>query len=125
MYGQYPYNQTYQSPYFQQQSTNYTQQRFISQPVSNIEYVNGIAGAQATPLAPNSIKLLMDSELKQFYIKRTDLEGRASIEVHPFTDLDLTQKPVEPQISYVTVDEFNGLKKELEELKSKLTEVKE
>ena len=125
MYGQYPYNQTYQSPYFQQQSTNYTQQRFISQPVSNIEYVNGLDAVKAIPLPPNNIRLYLDSDSKQFYIKRTDLEGRATVEVHPYTDLDLTQKPVEPQNSYVTIDEFNGLKKELEELKTRLTEVKE
>lgn len=124
MYGQYPYNQTYQSPYFQQQSTNYTQQRFISQPVSNIEYVSGLEAVKAIPLPPNNIRLYLDSDSKQFYIKRTDLEGRATVEVHPYTDIDLTQKPVEPQNSYVTIDEFNGLKKELEELKTRLTEVK-
>ena len=120
MYGQYPYNSTYQNPYFQQQNNYQSQQRFISQPMSNIEYVNGIEGAKATPVAPNSIKLLMDSEIKQFYIKRTDLEGRATIEVHPFTDLDLSQKPVETQASFVTVQQFNELKSELEQLKHRL-----
>jgi hypothetical protein len=93
--------------------------------VSNIEYVNGLEAVKAIPLPPNNIRLYLDSDSKQFYIKRTDLEGRATVEVHPYTDLDLNQKPVEPQNSYVTIDEFNGLKKELEELKTRLTEVKE
>lgn len=134
MYGQYPYGSMYQNPYYQQQSqatqqTVYTPQmqqpRYPQTPSSNIEYVNGIEGVKAIPLAPNSVHLVLDSDSKCFYIKRTDMEGRPSIEVHPYTDLDTPQRPVEPKLAYVTVEQFNELKQELERLKSTLTEVKE
>ena len=134
MFGQYPYGSMYQNPYYQQQSTQNVQQnmynpqiqqpRYTPLPESNIEYVNGIEGVKSIPLAPNSIKLVLDSDSKCFYIKRTDMEGRPTIEVHPYTDLETPQRPVEPKLAYVTVEQFNELKKELEQLKSTLTEDK-
>jgi hypothetical protein len=101
------------------------QQRYASPPETNIEYVNGIEGVKAIPLSPNSTRLVLDSDSKCFYIKRTDMEGRPTIEVHPYTDLETPQRPVEPKLAYVTVEQFNELKSELERLKTTLTEVKE
>lgn len=132
MYGQYPYGSMYQNTYYQQQPQSVQQmyntqmqQRYTSPPETNIEYVNGIEGVKAIPLAPNSTRLVLDSDSKCFYIKRTDMEGRPTIEVHPYTDLETPQRPVEPKLAYVTVEQFNELKTELERLKSTLTEVKE
>ena len=122
---------SYQGYYYPQQNLNNTPNysnmypqtqgipnRYVMQPTSNIEYVNGIEGVKSLALAPNSIHLVLDSDSKCFYIKRTDMEGRPSIEVHPYTDLETPQKPVDPKLAYVTVEQFNELKKEIELLKS-------
>ena len=100
-------------PYYPQQYQQ-PSQRYMSQPNSNIEYVNGLENVKAMPLPPNHIRFYLDSDAKCFYIKRTDLEGRPTIEVHPYTDLDTTPKPVQ----YVTVEQFESLKKEIEQLKT-------
>lgn len=131
MNGYQPYNMTgyspnYQSPYFQQPTMQQPiqQPRYVPQPNSNIEYVNGLEGVKALILPPNCTRLVLDSDAKCFYIKRTDMEGRPSIEVHPYTDLESQQKPQTPVVNFVTVDQFEALKKEIEILKSKLvTEV--
>lgn len=120
MYGNYNYQPSYQTPYYPQTQP----QRYTPTVNTNIEYANGVWAVHATPVPPNSVRLFLDSESKYFYIKRTDAEGRATVEVHPYTDVD-PNKPTEPQFSYVTLDQFNELKSELNALKTQLTEVKE
>lgn len=115
-YGGFNNNCQQYYPQYQQQQV---QQRYVPQPNSNIEYVNGVDSVRAMYLPPNHIRFYLDSDTKCFYIKRTDLEGRATIEIHPYTDVDATPKPAQ----YVTVDQFEALKKEIEQLKSN-TEVK-
>lgn len=120
MYGNYQYQPNYQNPYYQQ-----PQQRYTPTVNTNIEYANGVWAVHATPVPPNSVRLFLDSEDKYFYIKRTDAEGKASVEIHPYTDLEPNTKPSEPQLDYVTLSQFNELKAELNALKTQLTEVKE
>lgn len=125
MNGYQPYNMpgygNYQNPYFQQQQP-IPQPRYIPQPTSNIKYVNGLEGVKALILPPNHTELVLDSDTKCFYIKRTDMEGRPTIEVHPYTDLENTTQ-TSPPVNFVTVDQFEILKQEIERLKSKLMEV--
>ena len=125
MYGNNPYQSSYQSSYYPQSNMSYQpQQRYVPQPTTNITYVNGLEAVKATVLPPNHICMFLDSDNKFFYIKRTDLEGKATIEVHPYTDID-PNAAVEPKLDYVTVKEFNELKDEFKALKDTLTEVKQ
>lgn len=125
MYGNNPY-QNYQN-YYPQNNMGYQQPqqpRYVPQPTTNITYVNGLESVKATVLPPNHICLFLDSDNKFFYIKRTDMEGKATIEVHPYTDAD-PNTPVEANSAYVTAEEFNKLKDEVMSLKTSLTEVKQ
>lgn len=129
MNGYQPYSMpnygTYQNSYFQQQQPMQPMQqpRFIPQPTSNIKYVNGLEGVKALILPPNHTELVLDSDAKCFYIKRTDMEGRPYIETHPYTDLDEPSR-TSPPVNFVTIEQFEALKKEIEQLKSKFnTEV--
>lgn len=120
-YGNQPYQQSYQPNQYgyQPQSFQPMQQpfmRYTPQPNTNIEYVNGVENAKSMPMYPNSVKLFLDSELPQFYIKRTDMEGRATITVYPYTDPNKEQVKQEAQ-QYATVEQFNGLQAQFEELK--------
>lgn len=117
IYGNQPYQQSYQPNQYGYQSQPYQSMqqpymRYNPQPNSNIEYVNGVESVKAMPLPPNCIRLYLDSELTQFYIKRTDAEGRATVQVYQYTD---TSKEAKPE--YVTIEQFNGLQAEFQEFK--------
>lgn len=120
-YGNYQPYQPYQPNYQSQPYQSYQQPipRYNPQPNSNIEYVNGIENVKAMPLPPNCIRLYLDSESQQFYIKRTDLEGRASIQVYQYTD---TSKEEKPKIEYVTIEQFKVLESKFDELKQMVGE---
>lgn len=87
-------------------------------PTNNILWVNGIEGAKAWQLNPNSMAILLDSENDgKMYIKVSDNIGISSLRVFNYTeetpsanvtnnqDLDLSQ--------YVKKDELGILVKEL------------
>ena len=60
-----------------------------SQPMqqnTNITFVNGIEGAKAFQLSPNSSVLMMDSENQKFYVKTTDNLGVAKITSYSFSE---------------------------------------
>lgn len=76
---------------FGQQQPNPYGQRFPQQqPVfsqqTNITFVNGIEGAKAFQLSPNSNALLMDSDNSKFYVKSTDNLGVAKIASYTFSE---------------------------------------
>ena len=70
-------NNYYQN--FQPQPSNFNQQ-------TNITFVNGIEGAKAFQMSPNSSALLMDSDNSKFYVKSTDSLGVAKISSYCFTE---------------------------------------
>ena len=85
---------------------------------NNIVWVQGIEGAKAWQLSPNSMVILLDSEVEgKMYIKVSDNIGMSSLRIFNYTeeipssavtinnDLDLSQ--------YVRKDELNNLIKEL------------
>ena len=74
---QQPQNNYYQN--FQPQNQNTSQQ-------TNITFVNGIEGAKAYQMSPNSSALLMDSDNSKFYVKSTDSLGVAKISSYSFTE---------------------------------------
>lgn len=67
-----------------QQNANFNNQGFQSQ--TNITFVNGIEGAKAFQLRPNSNVLLMDSDNSKFYVKSTDNLGIANISSYSFVE---------------------------------------
>ena len=147
-----PYTSMYQSPYgqqnpyynnpyanvqnnqqpYQQQQPQMQSPQPTMQMQSNIEYVNGIEGAKAFILPPNTQKLLLDSDNAFFYIKTTDTQGKPSVRRFRYIDIDAEQQaemqkkePQQPQPLYVTIQQYqevldtlDTLRKELDKLKS-------
>lgn len=100
----------FSSPYFNPVSG-------VSTPTNNILWVNGIEGAKAWQLSPNSMAILLDSEADgKMYIKVSDNIGMSSLRIFNYVeetssanvtnnyDLDLSQ--------YVKKDELEKLIKE-------------
>lgn len=75
-YPQYPQNYQ-QAPQTQTMAQN-------NNHAGGITWVNGIEGAKAYQLAPNTTALLMDSEGSRFYIKTTDTSGMPTIRPDAF-----------------------------------------
>lgn len=85
-----------------------------------IEYVNGVEGAKAYLIPPNSTKLLMDSDGDYFYIKTANAQGQANVKIYKYEEVtQATKKTEEPkqEIKYATVDDIKELKEEIEKLK--------
>lgn len=84
-----------------------------------IEYVNGLEGAKAYLIAPNSTKLLMDSDGNYFYIKTANQQGQANVKIYKYEEVmqsagrDAEQK----NVKYATVDDLAALREEIEKLK--------
>ena len=74
-------NNYYQN--FQPQNQNFSQQ-------TNITFVNGIEGAKAFQMSPNSSALLMDSDNSKFYVKSTDNLGVAKISSYTFVEDEIS-----------------------------------
>ena len=136
-----PYGQGYAVPNYSLQPNAYPQQRFPQQQFqpqpfqqqvkqTNIEYVNGVAGAKGSPLPPNTTKFLLDSEGAFFYIKSTDMEGRPLLKRFRFEEVDengVVLQPVQqPTIEYATVDEVKQELARLEQMfKSEIDKIKQ
>ena len=131
-----PYVQSYSVPNYSLQPNAYPQQVFQPQPFqqqakqTNIEYVNGVAGAKGSPLPPNTTKFLLDSEGAFFYIKSTDMEGRPLLKRFRFEEVDengVVLQPVQqPTIEYATVDEVKQELARLEQMfKSEIDKIKQ
>lgn len=74
-------------------------------PKTNIEYVNGVEGARAFPIPPNSKVLLVDGDSKTFFIKTTDYEGKPTLERYSYAKYVEAPKDTD----YVTMAQFNQL----------------
>lgn len=135
----YPYGQTLRGNYgnerdfysqqmnAQQQQNMYAPQQQPMQMQSNIEYVNGIEGAKAFILPPNTQKLLLDSDNSFFYIKTTDMQGKPTVKRFRYIDVDAEQsqpKQEQPQVAYATLEQFTDLLQNVDELKKELDKLK-
>ncbi len=138
----YPYGQTLRNNYGNerdfynsmngqqpQQQNMYAPQQPPMQIQSNIEYVNGIEGAKAFILPPNTQKLLLDSDNTFFYIKTTDAQGKPTVKHFKYVSVDDEQQSEKPQEQskplYATIQQYQDLmdvvdamKQEIENLKS-------
>ena len=87
---------------------------------NNIIWVQGIEGAKAWQLAPNSMAILLDSEIEgKMYIKVTDNIGMGSLRI--FNYVEEKMQPAQGNVTnngldlsqYVKKDELSTLIKEL------------
>lgn len=91
-------------------------------PTNNIIWVQGIEGAKAYQLNPNSVSILLDSEADgKMYIKISDNIGMCSLRVFNYQEIPATNKSVTVNedldlSQYVTRAELNDLVKELKEI---------
>ena len=101
-----------QSPYLSQRmNTLYPQQN------NGITWVQGIEGAKAWQLAPNSNAILLDSENEgRFYIKISDNVGMCSLRIFDYVEVTNTPNATEPNINlseYVKKSELQALINEI------------
>lgn len=95
---------------------------------TNITFVNGIEGAKAFQLRPNSSVLLMDSDNSKFYVKSTDNLGIANITSYNFVeDKNLPVKNIAASQPSNTGEQntklYEEMKTKISELESKVDEL--
>ena len=84
------------------------QQRYV--PTNGITWVQGIEGAKAFQMMPNSNAVLMDSENDgRFYIKVSDNVGMCNLRTFSYEEITDTPTPQVDMSQYVTKDELNVL----------------
>lgn len=90
---------------------------------TNITFVNGIEGAKAFQLSPNSSVLMMDSENQKFYVKTTDNLGVAKITSYSFSEDEFSggnkgkDTAEAANIVQLTNEEYNEILQNLVDLK--------
>lgn len=77
---------------------------------NTIVWVQGEAGANAYPVAPNSVVWLMDSNEAKLYVKRTDASGRY-YPLEKYKLVPIEESSVNPE--YVTMDQLDAKLNEL------------
>jgi hypothetical protein len=85
---------------------------------NGINWVQGIEGAKAYQLNPNSNVILLDSESDKFYIKTSDNIGMCNLRVFEFTEITNNPQAVQkqPEIdmsNYVTKSELEDALKNI------------
>ena len=99
-------NPMLQNPYMTKQNPYYPQQ-----PNNGILWVQGIEGAKAWQLSPNSNVILLDSENDgRFYIKISDAVGMCTLRSFEYTEI--TNQPASPSLDlsdYVKKSELEQL----------------
>lgn len=75
---------------------------------NEITWVQGIEGAKAFQLMPNSNAILMDSENDRMYIKTCDNVGMCSLRIFKYEEMtDNSNKGTQDLSNYVTKEELN------------------
>lgn len=114
--------QTYQTPvYYPSQAQPQAPQQ--AQMQNPLIWVQGEAGAKSYLVAPNSTVTLWDSESQTIYIKSADNTGMPSIRTLDYTIRDAAPKH-EVAVNYVTKDDFDEMKAEIDALKKAIRKEK-
>lgn len=104
----------FQNPYAQYQTPQY--QNPLLYPKNGIIWVQGIEGAKAYQIAPNSNAMLLDSETEgRFYIKTSDNIGMCNLRVFEYSEITNTPK-AETSVDlsqYVTKNELSEILKSM------------
>lgn len=117
-----PYNNGFPATY-QQYYPQYQPQ--VQQQQSNtLTWVQGESGAKSYMVPANGTVLLMDSESDQFFLKSTDASGMP-LPLRVFKYSEVVSQPqtqrnhVADEKVYVTKDEFEKFKREMEKIMKK------
>ena len=109
-----PQKNQFSSPYFNNLANE------VAASTNNIIWVQGIEGAKAWQLPPNSMVILLDSEVEgKMYIKVSDNIGMSSLRIFDYKEEVQKTSSVETPINnidlsqYVKKDELMGLIKEV------------
>ena len=115
-YGNY-FPAGYQPQYMYQPQPQQTQ---TQQTQTGIIWVQGEAGAKSYLVAPNTTVQLWDSESQSIYLKSADASGMPSMKILDYTIRDNSiptpQNTPQPNTDYVTKDEFNNFKQEVQKM---------
>lgn len=88
-------------------------------PASNITWVQGIEGAKAFAMSPNTTMVLLDSEIEnRFYIKTCDAIGMTALRMFDFVehvDEPVAAMPAIDLSQYVTRGELEEMIKEIKD----------
>lgn len=129
-YGPYGYG-SFQNPYM---NNNYYQQQSVAvqQPVMQqqnfipLTFTNGLIGAKAyIMMQPNSVVYLQDSESDKLFIKKSDAQGRCTLETYHLVreQTDENGNVVPTQTMFATKDDLKALQDTLIESINKLSSV--
>lgn len=108
----------------QQQYPQYNQPSFNQpynppQPTNAYEYVNGIEGAKAYPMQSNQNVLLMDSDNPIFYMKSSDMNGKATLKHFRFEEFD-PNSVVKEEVAGVGAVAYSEILADIQEMKSNI-----
>lgn len=134
-YRPYNFNPQYNplQPYQDQLAQMQQQQAQVQQPTQSPQvnqgllWVQGEAGAKSYLVAPNSSVLLMDSESEKFYIKSTDGAGMPNLRTFEYKEMTAAAvAPVQPNpdVQYVTKEEYSALESKYQELADSIAALK-
>jgi hypothetical protein len=91
---------------------SFSNSQYQQQPSTNMEYVNGIEGANASPVPPNFQKAFFDSNGKMVYVKITDAQGRAIVNSYNIVPIANTSNQND---AFVPRTEFDALAKRFDD----------
>ena len=88
------------------------QQQMPQRMNNGIIWVQGIEGAKAFQMPPNSNAILLDSETDgRFYIKTADNIGMSTLRLFDYTEVTTSPTPPVDMSQYITRDELNEILK--------------
>ena len=81
---------------------------------TGLNWVQGDAGAKSWFVAPGATVLLMDSEAQRFYLKSADMNGVPAMRTFEYNEVGAAKtQEVLQAVNFVSVEEFNGFRKEV------------
>ena len=109
----------------QQQQQQQMQPQYNPQPSGNYYYVNGVEGAKAFMVQPNTAVVLFDSDSNnRFYVKMANQNGQATLKTYEYTEPtpQIETRTAEPteKVQFVKAEEFEAFKGNFEEFKTKV-----
>lgn len=93
----------------------------VQAPVNGLISVNGINGAKAYQMPPNSSVALFDANEDMMYVKTTDAAGYPTIKTFRFEAVENLEQA--PAADYVSKDDFSKLMQQVESIADKLKKV--
>lgn len=119
--GQQPFTNQYNTQYnTQYQQSSQSQQNFQQAPPTSptfLAYVNGVEGAKAYIMPPNSCGMLVDCDNPMIYIKTSNQQSQSGIKYLKLVEVDDIQTASLQQVQSVSREEFENVKQELDKLR--------